>query len=105
MQAHAKVPHISDEETVDFRDLPWYREAKAEMTPGLALRIHRESHGWSKAKLGELLGGVNRRDVSALEKGRRPVSLNIARRASEVFGIPLRSILEPNRIPEQNSDG
>ena len=38
-----------------------------------------------------------------LEKGRRPVSLSIARRASKVFGIPLYSILEPNRILEQDS--
>ena len=54
-------------------------------------------------KLGKLLGGVNRRDVSAFEKSRSPVSLSIARRASEVFAIPSCSILEPNRIPEQDS--
>ena len=47
-------------------------------------------------KLGKLLGGVNRRDVSALEKGRRPVSLSIARRASEVFGIMQYLRAEPD---------
>ena len=54
-------------------------------------------------KLGKLLGGVNRRDVSAFEKSRSPVSLSITRRANEVFGIPSCSILEPNRIREQDS--
>lgn len=81
------------------------RRGKAEMTPGAALRIHRESRGRFKTKQGELLGGVTRQPISAPEKGRRPVSLNMSRRVSELFGIPLSSILESNRIPEQDSGG
>ena len=86
------------QDTVDFRETEWYRETKARITPGDVIRIYRENRGWSRAKFGRLVGGFKRRHISAIEKGRRSVSIETARKLAEVLDINVHRILDPTRI-------
>ena len=59
----------ADEERVNVFETDWYRSVKSGMTPGVNLRIYRENHGLTQARLGEILGGVPRQHY--LEYGER----------------------------------
>ncbi|MEA2115538.1 MAG: hypothetical protein U9P36_09140 [Thermodesulfobacteriota bacterium] len=44
-----------DKEFVDAKETDWYREAKAELTPGESLRIYRQNAGLTQEALGKML--------------------------------------------------
>lgn len=77
-----------DEEYVNLMETDWYQEMKANRTPGKAMRIYRENFGFSQAKLGELLGGVSRQNISGMENDRRGISKDIAKKLSRIFKVP-----------------
>ena len=77
----------NDEETVDIFETDWYRNIKSGMNPGDNLRIYRENHGWTQAKLGEGLGGVPRQHVSNMERGIRSISLKTAKKLAKLFRV------------------
>ena len=78
----------SDEETVDIFATDWYREIQSKTTPGDTLKIYRENHGLTQARLGEMLGGIPRQHVSNMERGIRPVSMKTARKLAKIFKVP-----------------
>ena len=51
-----------------------------------------------RAKFGRLVGGFKRRHISAIEKGRRSVNIETARKLAEVLDINVHRILDPTRI-------
>ena len=77
----------SDEETVDIFATDWYREIQSKTTPGDTLKIYRENHGLTQARLGEMLGGTPRQHVSNMERGIRPVSMKTARKLAKIFKV------------------
>ena len=77
----------SDEETVDIFATDWYREIRSKTTPGDTLKIYRENHGLTQARLGEMLGGIPRQHVSNMERGIRPVSMKTARKLAKIFKV------------------
>ena len=77
------------EEYVDLMKTDWHRKIKAKRTPGKAIRVYRENFGYSQARLGELLGGLSRQNVSGMENGRRGISKDMAKKLSELFQVSL----------------
>ncbi len=77
----------NDEEHVNIFETDWYRSIKSGMTPGNNLRIYRENHGLTQARLGEMLGGVPRQHISNMEREVRSISLRTARKLAEIFKI------------------
>ena len=77
----------NDEEHVNIFETDWYRSIKSGMTPGDNLRIYRENHGLTQARLGEMLGGVPRQHISNMERELRSISLRTARKLAEIFKI------------------
>ncbi|MBI4793037.1 MAG: helix-turn-helix transcriptional regulator, partial [Deltaproteobacteria bacterium] len=69
-----------DEEYVDITETGWYKEIKAQTTPGDAIRVYRENFGLTQAQLGERLGGLPRQTISGMERGKRSVSLAKAKK-------------------------
>ena len=65
----------------------WYRDIKSRMTPGDNLRIYRENHGLTQARLGEMLGGVPRQHISNMEREVRSISLKTARKLAKLFKV------------------
>ena len=84
---HIQLLDESDEETVSVFETDWYRDIKSRMTPGDNLRIYRENHDLTQAKLGEMLGGVPRQHVSNMERGVRSISLKTARKLAKLFRV------------------
>ena len=76
-----------DEERVNVIETDWYRSVKSGMTPGVNLRIYRENHGLTQARLGEILGGVPRQHISNMEREVRSISLRTARKLAEIFRV------------------
>jgi len=81
-----QIAEEGDEEKVNIFGTDWFQEIKAQMTPGDNLKIYRENHSLTQAKLGELLGGIPRQHISNMERGIRPVSIKNARKLAEIFG-------------------
>jgi DNA-binding XRE family transcriptional regulator len=81
------------DELVDVFGTQWYRCVRARRHPGHALRIYRENAGLSQAQLGAKLGGVPRQNVSAMEKGRRGISKEMAKSLAGILKAPVERLL------------
>lgn len=69
---------------VSVEDLPWYQEIT--VTPGETMAIHRKNLKMTQRELGKRLGGKSRQFVSDLEKGRRPILAETAKKLSVILG-------------------
>ena len=78
---------IHEDETIDITKTGWYKNIA--LTPGDYVRIDRENKNLTLKQLGEVLGEKSRQYVSDLEHGRRSISLNAAKKLSEVFDRPV----------------
>ncbi|MBT4089464.1 MAG: helix-turn-helix transcriptional regulator [Deltaproteobacteria bacterium] len=77
------------DEYVDITETDWYKERKANRSPGQAVRVYRDNFGFTQAKLGEKLGGLSRQNVSDMENNRRGISKDIAKKLSKIFKVPV----------------
>jgi putative transcriptional regulator len=62
------------------------------------IRELRAAHGWSQARLAELLD-VSRQTVIAIETGRYDPSLPLAFAISRLFQQPIEAIFSPDQEP------
>jgi putative transcriptional regulator len=62
------------------------------------IRDLRAAHGWSQARLAELLD-VSRQTVIAIETGRYAPSLPLAFAISRLFQQPIEAIFSPDQEP------
>lgn len=74
-----------EEEFVDAKETDWYREAKAELTPGESLRVYRQNAGLTQEALGKLLGDLPRQHISNMENGSRAISLEMAKKLAKLL--------------------
>ena len=77
----------------DIFETEWYRNIKNNMKPGDYIRAYRRKRGWTQATLGAELGGVPKQHISNMERGTRPVSLKMARKLSDLFGVGINLFL------------
>ena len=83
---------IEDEdEFIDIADTDWYKETQ--VSPGVMVRIHRGNIGLTQAQLGNKIGDKSKQYISDIEKGRRQISLNLAKALGEVLGHNFKSYL------------
>jgi DNA-binding XRE family transcriptional regulator len=87
-----QVEIIDDEdELVEITTTDWFKEMKP--TPGETVEIHRSNLNMTQAELGEAIGGRSKQYVSDIEKGRRNISLDLAKRLGEVLGHNFKTYL------------
>ncbi len=91
--AHLKI-YNGDDEYVEATETDWYRDIKAQTTPGNAMRIYRKNFGLTQAQLGEKLGNVPRQIVSNMERGRKSISLANAKKLADIFNVPASRFLD-----------
>lgn len=87
----AEIVKDDDDERVDVFATGWYRETSAEMTPGDVLRIRRENAGLTQEELGKRIGS-NRQNISAMERGRRPIGEAVAERLATALNLPVTAL-------------
>ncbi len=73
-----------DDEYVDVESLDWFREFKANETPGGNLRFYRTRDNLTQTQLAQKLG-TTRQDVSEMERGIRPISRETAKELAAIF--------------------
>jgi DNA-binding XRE family transcriptional regulator len=81
-----------DDELVDITTTDWFQKQNAAMTPGLALRLYRDNAGMTLRELAEK-SGVAFSNLSAMERDKRPLGLNVARKVAKALGIPVKSLV------------
>ena len=83
------IKEDEEEEFVEAFQTEWFRSVEAQMTPGENLKIYRENAGLSQAELGEKLGNVPRQNISLMEKNKRGISKEMAKKISKVLKVPI----------------
>ena len=83
----------SDEEYVDVVETDWYRNTKAQMSPGKYMCIYRENLGLTQKELGEKLGNITAQNISHYENNRRAISKNLAKKLSTIFNVSVERFL------------
>jgi DNA-binding XRE family transcriptional regulator len=84
--SNAVVKEDEDTTLVPVTGMDWYKEMKAEETPGDTLRFYRKLHKMTQRELAEKLE-VSKQKISNMERNLKPVSRKTAYRLSEIFGI------------------
>ena len=81
--------HIEEENTImmDVQEMAWYKELKAEETPGGNLRFYRRLAHMNQTELGSKLG-ISKQLVSNMENGSKPISRNMALKLGALFDVP-----------------
>ena len=82
-----------DDKLVNVFETRWYKNIKEALTPGEVMRIYRENRAMTQTRLGELLGGTPRQHISNMGNGRRPISLNTAKKLAKLLNIPIERLL------------
>lgn len=82
-----------DEDMVNIFDTDWYREISSSTTPGEILRIYRENAEFTQEELGKKLGKFSRQNISDMERGKRNISKEVAKKFSRIFNVPVERFL------------
>jgi len=82
-----------DEELVQITRSDWYRNIRAQISPGENMRIYRKLHGLSHEKLGKKLGGLPRQNISNMERGHRSISKAVSKKLAELFDVSVEKFL------------
>jgi DNA-binding XRE family transcriptional regulator len=53
------------------------------------MRIYRENFNMTQAELGKRLGNIPRQNISQMEKGKRGISKENAKRLAKIFDVPV----------------
>jgi len=83
-----------DDEYVEATETDWYKEIKAQTSPGDAMRIYRKNHNLTQAQLGEKIGKVPRQIISNMECGNRTISLATAKKLAAILNVPASRFLD-----------
>ena len=76
--------NVEVEENKSATESDWYKDAKANWTPGTEIRTQRQKRGWTQKELGERLE-VSKQVVSDLENNHRSVSIKRAKTLGDIF--------------------
>ena len=77
------------EELTNIFETDWFASIESQMTSGGNLKIYRENAGLSQVELGRILGTVPRQNISLMEKGKRGISKENAKKLSKILKAPV----------------
>jgi DNA-binding XRE family transcriptional regulator len=81
--------NLFEQEMLNVFDTPWFSSIDSRLHPGENLRIYRENTGLTQAELGKKLGNISRQNISSMEKGKRGISKEIAKKLAHVLNAPI----------------
>jgi len=88
-----KVTISDDDEYVNVKDTDWYKNIKAEITPGETVSFYRKMHKMTQKELGDKLGNFSKQNISEIERNIRPISKKTAKQLSDLFKISIDRLL------------
>ena len=77
----------NDIDTAQLNNTEWYHACQKKHAPATNMRFFRELHQMSQEELGKKLGNVHYQYISAMERGRRPISKKTALKLAEIFSV------------------
>ncbi len=81
-----------DDNSLIAKNTKWYKEIKSKITPADSLKIYRQNKGLSQGKLAKLLG-VLPSNVSEMERGKRGISKEVAKKLSLILEVPVEKFI------------
>jgi DNA-binding XRE family transcriptional regulator len=78
-----------NEDLINIFNTPWFSSIDSQMNPGDNLKVYRENAGLSQAELGKKLGNIPRQNISSMEKGKRGISKENAKKLAQVLHAPI----------------
>lgn len=75
------------DELVDWFETDLHRKISERMSGGDVIKVYRKNAGLTQKDLAVKLG-VKRPNVTAMERGKRPIGKAMADKLAEVFGVP-----------------
>lgn len=84
---------IVEEDSSPWRETQFFQENKHLLNPGDMMRLSRERAGMTQTQLGEILGGIPKQNIYEMEKGKRPIPKEVAKKLSQIFKRPIERFL------------
>ena len=78
---------------IDVTETNWYKEIKSKIKPHDYIRIYRNNANMTQEQLGKLLGKFTRQNISEMEKGKRGISKEVAKKLSSIFKKPVEKFI------------
>ena len=91
--AQLEIIKDNQEDYIRIVDTDWFKKIRANITPGEIIKIHRENLGLTQSELGKRLGLLTAQKISDMEKGRRKISKEVAKKLSKIFEVPIERFL------------
>jgi DNA-binding XRE family transcriptional regulator len=91
--AQLEIIKENQEDHIRIIDTDWFKKIRASITPGEIIKIHRENLGLTQSELGKKLGLFSAQKISDMEKGRRKISKEVAKKLSKIFEVPIERFL------------
>lgn len=88
-----KISNDDNDEFVDVFETDWYKKISKKLTPGKTMKLYREMRKMTQEELGQKLGGISRQNISHMERGVRPISLKMAKKLAEIFGVSVERFI------------
>ncbi len=88
-----EIVQDKDEELIEVKDSYWYRSILPTIKPEENLRIYRQIHNLTQAKLGKALGNFTRQNISNMENGHRAISKATAKKLSKLFDVSVEKFV------------
>ena len=85
--AQLEIIKDNQEDYIRIVDTDWFKKIRANITPGEIIKIHRENLGLTQSELGKRLGLLTAQKISDMEKGRRKISKEVAKKLSKIFEV------------------
>ena len=82
------ITGVSEDNYVDYFETETAKRLEKLVTPEFCMRTYRENKNLTQEKLGEFLG-VSRAYVCDMEKGRKAISKEMAKKLSKLFKVPI----------------
>jgi DNA-binding XRE family transcriptional regulator len=87
-----KNVEVIDNELIPVEDVPWIKKGLEEMTPAKTLKVYRKRDGLTQSELAKKIGEY-KQNISGFENGTRKISLETAKKLSELFGTNYRHFI------------
>ena len=76
-----------EEEVMSIFSSDWFKNIESSTTPGDIVKIYRENLNLTQEQLGKKLGKFTRQNISDIERGRRSISKEVAKKLSAFFDV------------------
>jgi len=82
-----------EEEVMSVFSSDWFKNIESTTTPGDTVKIYRENLSLTQEQLGKKLGKFTRQNISDIERGRRSISKEVAKKLSAFFDVSVERFI------------